>query len=161
MSDVVCYYRGWRKGQGCNLECVEVCPVDCIHGPHDPMGCVEETKAPNFDPQTKRLYINPDECIDCGACEPECPFDAIVDNDHSFAEREIKIARDFFSLIEDLNHSSKKKKIIHKLKYINKKLLKKIQRVENKNADAIEKMRLNKFKKLSRYAKKIKKLQKK
>ena len=77
------------------------------------------------------------------------------------SRREIKIARDFFSLIEDLNHSSKKKKIIHKLKSINKKLLKKIQRVENKNADAIEKMRLNKFKKLSRYAKKIKKLQKK
>ena len=149
------------EGKNCELECVVVCPVDCIHGPNDPAGCGEETKAPNFDPKTKRLYINPEECIDCGACEPECPFDAIVDDDHSCAEREIKIAEDFFSLIEDLNHSSKKKKIINKLKSINKKLSKKIQRVENKNADTIEKMRLNKFEKLSRYAKKIKKLKKK
>ena len=41
--------------------CVEVCPVDCIHGTDD-------------DPQ---MYINPGECIDCGACEPECPVEAI------------------------------------------------------------------------------------
>jgi len=43
--------------------CVEVCPVDCIHpidGEGEPM-----------------LYIEPDECIDCGACEPECPVEAI------------------------------------------------------------------------------------
>ena len=43
--------------------CVEVCPVDCIHpidGEDEPM-----------------LYIDPDECIDCGACEPECPVEAI------------------------------------------------------------------------------------
>ncbi len=43
--------------------CVEVCPVDCIHpidGEGEPM-----------------LYIDPDECIDCGACEPECPVEAI------------------------------------------------------------------------------------
>tara|TARA_Y100000994_G_scaffold51171_1_gene40653 strand:+ start:347 stop:661 length:315 start_codon:yes stop_codon:yes gene_type:complete len=43
--------------------CVEVCPVDCIHpidGDGEPM-----------------LYIEPDECIDCGACEPECPVEAI------------------------------------------------------------------------------------
>ena len=43
--------------------CVEVCPVDCIHGTDD-------------DPQ---LYINPAECIDCGACEPECPVEAIFE----------------------------------------------------------------------------------
>ncbi len=43
--------------------CVDVCPVDCIHptdGEGEPM-----------------LYIDPDECIDCGACEPECPVEAI------------------------------------------------------------------------------------
>ena len=45
--------------------CVEVCPVDCIHGDDD-------------DPQ---LYINPAECIDCGACEPECPVSAIFSED--------------------------------------------------------------------------------
>ncbi len=39
--------------------CVDVCPVDCIYeGP-------------------EQLYIHPDECIDCGACEPECPVTAI------------------------------------------------------------------------------------
>jgi len=41
--------------------CVAVCPVDCIHG----------TDADNM------LYIQPDECIDCGACAPECPVSAI------------------------------------------------------------------------------------
>jgi pterin-4a-carbinolamine dehydratase/NAD-dependent dihydropyrimidine dehydrogenase PreA subunit len=46
--------------------CVDVCPVDCIHATDD-------------DPQ---LYINPEECIDCGACIPTCPVDAIfVDYD--------------------------------------------------------------------------------
>ncbi|WP_413810778.1 indolepyruvate ferredoxin oxidoreductase subunit alpha [Streptomyces sp. OE57] len=40
--------------------CVDVCPVDCI-----------------YEGLTKR-YINPDECIDCGACLPECPVDAIA-----------------------------------------------------------------------------------
>jgi NAD-dependent dihydropyrimidine dehydrogenase PreA subunit len=39
--------------------CVEVCPVDCIY--EDDL----------------MLYIHPDECIDCGACEPECPVTAI------------------------------------------------------------------------------------
>jgi ferredoxin len=46
--------------------CVEVCPVDCIH----------------FDEDDDRmLYIDPDECIDCGACEPACPVTAIFTED--------------------------------------------------------------------------------
>ena len=40
-------------------DCVEICPVDCFYE-HEHM-----------------LVINPDECIDCGVCEPECPVDAI------------------------------------------------------------------------------------
>ncbi len=43
--------------------CVDVCPVDCIYE-------IEE-----------QLVINPDECIDCGACEPECPVSAIFPED--------------------------------------------------------------------------------
>lgn len=43
--------------------CVEVCPVDCIHS----------------DDDSPQLYINPGECIDCGACEPECPVEAIFE----------------------------------------------------------------------------------
>ena len=49
--------------------CVEVCPVDCIH---------PTKEEPEFEKETL-LYIDPDECIDCGACEPECPVDAIFD----------------------------------------------------------------------------------
>ena len=41
-------------------DCVDVCPVDCFY------------EGENM------LVINPDECIDCGVCEPECPVDAIV-----------------------------------------------------------------------------------
>jgi NAD-dependent dihydropyrimidine dehydrogenase PreA subunit len=47
--------------------CVDVCPVDCIHPRKD---------EPEFE-AAKQLYINPDECIDCGACVPVCPVTAI------------------------------------------------------------------------------------
>ena len=42
-------------------DCVTVCPVDCFHA------------------DEQMLYIDPDECIDCGACVPECPVEAIHD----------------------------------------------------------------------------------
>ena len=42
------------------MDCVEVCPVDCFY------------EGENM------LVINPDECIDCGVCEPECPVEAIT-----------------------------------------------------------------------------------
>jgi len=45
-----------------HTDCVEVCPVDCFY------------EGPNF------LAINPDECIDCGVCVPECPINAIVED---------------------------------------------------------------------------------
>ena len=48
--------------------CIDVCPVDCIH----------ETE--------HMLVIDPDECIDCGACEPECPVNAIFPEDQVPAE---------------------------------------------------------------------------
>jgi len=65
----------------CDTACVEVCPVDCIHGPDDKTGAGAEAKEPGFDPEGKQLYINPEECIDCGACEPECPVEAIFEED--------------------------------------------------------------------------------
>jgi len=43
-----------------HMDCVEVCPVDCFY------------EGENM------LVINPEECIDCGVCEPECPADAII-----------------------------------------------------------------------------------
>ena len=45
-------------------DCVEVCPVDCFH------------EGPNF------LVIDPEECIDCEACVPECPVEAIFHEDN-------------------------------------------------------------------------------
>ena len=57
--------------------CTQVCPVDCIH--------FEEG-------EDRMLYIDPDECIDCGACEPACPVNAIYaeddlpDDQSAFAE---------------------------------------------------------------------------
>jgi len=48
--------------KGCRFtDCVAVCPVECFHG------------------DDEMLYIDPDECIDCGACVPECPVEAIYD----------------------------------------------------------------------------------
>ncbi len=49
--------------------CVAVCPVDCIY----------EYTGSDKDTYPNQLYINPDECIDCGACEPECPWQAIYE----------------------------------------------------------------------------------
>ena len=46
-----------------HTDCVEVCPVDCFY------------EGPNF------LVIDPEECIDCSLCEPECPIDAIYAED--------------------------------------------------------------------------------
>ncbi len=51
--------------------CVSVCPVDCIH--------LEEGA-------DRKLFIDPNECIDCGACEPECPVNAIFPDDSVPAE---------------------------------------------------------------------------
>jgi ferredoxin len=54
------------------MDCVEVCPVDCFHA------------GPNF------LVIDPDECIDCTLCEPECPAEAI------FSEEELPAGQEQF-----------------------------------------------------------------
>ena len=47
----------------------------------DKEGAGAEAKEPGFDPTGKQLYIDPEECIDCGACEPECPVEAIFEED--------------------------------------------------------------------------------
>jgi ferredoxin len=49
--------------------CVAVCPVDCIY----------EYTGGDKESFPNQLYIHPDECIDCGACEPECPWQAIYE----------------------------------------------------------------------------------
>ena len=57
-------------------DCVEVCPVDCFY------------EGENF------LVINPDECIDCGVCEPECPAEAILPDSEPAAEAFLEINRE-------------------------------------------------------------------
>ena len=61
-------------------DCVEVCPVDCFY------------EGPNF------LVIHPDECIDCGVCEPVCPVKAIVPDIHGGIESFIKLNAELASV---------------------------------------------------------------
>ncbi len=58
-------------------DCVEVCPVDCFH------------EGPNF------LVIDPEECIDCTLCEPECPVNAI------FAEDDVPTEMEQFTALNE------------------------------------------------------------
>ena len=58
-------------------DCVEVCPVDCFY------------EGENM------LVINPDECIDCGVCEPECPAEAIFPDSEDIAQRWAEKNREF------------------------------------------------------------------
>lgn len=69
----------------CDTACVAVCPVDCIHGPIDINGRGQEVANMEIG-KTDMLYINPAECIDCGACLPECPVDAFYDDEDSAIE---------------------------------------------------------------------------
>ncbi len=68
--------------------CVGVCPVDCIH----------EGSSSLDGADVDMLFINPDECIDCGLCEPECPVTAIfADSDVPKPwEKFIQFNADFF-----------------------------------------------------------------
>ena len=67
---------------------MDVCPVDCIHPRKD---------EPEFA-QVTMLYIHPDECIDCGACEPVCPVKAIFAEDETPANWKnfIELNKQFF-----------------------------------------------------------------
>ena len=71
----------------CDTACVAVCPVDCIHGPIDIEGRGEEVKGMTIGPKDM-LYINTDECIDCGACLPECPVEAIYEDEQEAIEKD-------------------------------------------------------------------------
>jgi len=62
------------------MDCIEVCPVDCFY------------EGENM------LVIHPDECIDCGVCEPECPVDAIKPDTESGAEKWLSINAEYSRL---------------------------------------------------------------
>jgi ferredoxin len=61
-------------------DCVEVCPVDCFY------------EGENM------LVINPEECIDCGVCEPECPAEAIIPDIQEGADRWLAVNREYAAL---------------------------------------------------------------
>lgn len=82
---------GYIIGKACincvDGSCLKVCPVDCIHGPikMDGMGLELQELKDSGDIKNipnPQLYINPEECIDCGACVPECPEDAIYSSEN-------------------------------------------------------------------------------
>ena len=60
-----------------HMDCIEVCPVDC------------------FYEGANMLVIHPDECIDCGVCEPECPPKAIVPDSDPQADKWLKLNTDY------------------------------------------------------------------
>jgi ferredoxin len=90
-------------------DCAEVCPVSCFH------------EGPNF------LVIDPDECIDCDVCVPECPVDAIYPEDElpagqeRFLELNAELARQW-PVIEvkkdPLPHAEQWKEVKDKLQYL-------------------------------------------
>ena len=61
------------------MDCVEVCPVDCFY------------EGENM------LVIHPDECIDCGVCEPECPAEAIMPDTEEGVEKWAELNREYSS----------------------------------------------------------------
>jgi ferredoxin len=92
-------------------DCVEVCPVDCFY------------EGPNF------LVIDPDECIDCALCEPECPAEAIFEEDDvpadqkQFIELNAELAQQFKNIVEKkepLPEAAKWDGVKDKLQYLKK-----------------------------------------
>ena len=71
---------------GCKYtDCVEVCPVDCFY------------EGENM------LVIHPDECIDCGVCEPECPVEAIFSDTEDSIEKWAELNRKYAEIWPNIN----------------------------------------------------------
>ena len=85
------------------MDCVEVCPVDCFY----------EGK--------NMLVIKPDECIDCGVCEPECPVDAIVPDTEDGNEKWLEINTKYSGIWPNITEKKIHQKITKnsKMKKIN------------------------------------------
>ena len=66
------------------MDCVEVCPVDCFY------------EGENM------LVIHPDECIDCGVCEPECPVNAILPDTEAEATPWLELNKRFAAIWPNL-----------------------------------------------------------
>ena len=87
----------------CKLtDCVDVCPVDCFY----------EGK--------NMLVIKPDECIDCGVCEPECPVDAIVSDTEDGSNKWLEVNTKYSEIWPNIN----KKRVIIMTYIVNDKCIK-------------------------------------
>ena len=94
------------------MDCVEVCPVDCFY------------EGENF------LVIKPDECIDCGVCEPECPVNAIKPDTEEDSSKWVELNTKFSNIWpnitkrrpEDVPEDQEKWRTVpDKLKYLSEK----------------------------------------
>ena len=94
------------------MDCVDVCPVDCFY------------EGENM------LAIKPDECIDCGVCEPECPIDAIEpdtnEGTNKWVELNTKLSNSWPNItkkrVEDVPKDQEKwREVKEKLKYLSEK----------------------------------------
>lgn len=66
----------------CAGACIDVCPIDCINGPFPLQDLLAGgPPADAIRASGAQLYINPDDCIDCGACAAACPEEAIFDEE--------------------------------------------------------------------------------
>ena len=72
----------------CDAGCLTACPVDCIHGPVDPLGSGTEVEEIRTEGglEGMQLYINAHECIECGACLENCPPRAIYESEEDAVE---------------------------------------------------------------------------
>ena len=131
----------------CKLtDCVEVCPVDCFY----------EGK--------NMLVIKPDECIDCGVCEPECPVDAIKADTEPGSEKWLELNKKYSEIWPNISE----KKILHRItrnikmsKISLKNILKKtFKKKKKKSTKKISKKKVTKIKKnlIKKKKKKNKKL---
>ena len=104
----------------CKLtDCVEVCPVDCFY------------EGENM------LVIHPDECIDCGVCEPECPIDAIkADTDDAVEDKEkwLLLNKKFSAIWPNISKKKEPMAEHEKFKKIKNKLKTDLKITENKTA---------------------------
>jgi len=66
-------------------DCVEVCPVDCFYEGNN------------------MLVIKPDECIDCGVCEPECPVDAIISDTEENSNKWLELNTKYSEIWPNIN----------------------------------------------------------
>ena len=94
------------------MDCVEVCPVDCFY------------EGENM------LVIDPDECIDCGVCEPECPTDAIKADTEDDSAKWIELNEKYSNLWPNITKKrpddvpqdeAKWREVNDKLKYLSEK----------------------------------------